>query len=153
MQRRFHCAARLSCYNIYMQTDVEPKLAHRKQRTWQIIVPLVVCVLLALALAVWAVLVSGSSSPATGQWAAISTVWLVLPVLITLMIFMALVGGLIYVHMLLIRKTPGFFAKIFGYFQQLNALVARLDQAAVQPVLKVNGWKAGWNTFWRQFRR
>jgi heme/copper-type cytochrome/quinol oxidase subunit 2 len=132
-----------------MQNNLTPKPLHVKQRTWQIFLPIGIAVAVMLALAVWAVLVSGTNGASTARWAAISTIWLVMPALIALLIFIAAIGGLIYLNVVLLQKTPGFFAKILGFFRQVNDLAARITRAAVQPVLKVNGWQASWQSFWR----
>src|SRR5271157_762872 len=67
--------------------------AHRRQRTWQILVPLVGMTVLIIAAAVLAV---RGGTPQTGTWAAISTIWILAPLLGFALLIIVLLGSMIY---------------------------------------------------------
>ena len=79
---------------------------HRKQLVWQIILPVVLTSLLIVALIVLINVATFRDGGDVGRWAAISTIWIVIPIMIGLLIFTALLGGLVYLMMKLLNITP-----------------------------------------------
>ncbi|HEX7262325.1 MAG TPA: hypothetical protein VF258_10960, partial [Luteolibacter sp.] len=65
---------------------------HRKQRTSQIILPMVLVAILFLGMIVLVNIATFRDNGDVGRWAAISTIWIVIPVCIAGFIFLALLG-------------------------------------------------------------
>ncbi len=59
----------------------EPQSQHRRQTFWQIYLPLVVGFAAFLALGILVVLSQETGNPEISRWAAIATIWLILPLL------------------------------------------------------------------------
>src|SRR5688572_33123881 len=84
---------------------------HRRQRTGQIILPIVLATLLFLAFVVLVNIATFRDNGDVGRWAAISTLWIAIPVCITGFLFLALLGGLVYLMGRLLGITPTYTGK------------------------------------------
>ena len=74
-----------------------------------------------------------------GRWAAISTIWIVIPVMVAGLIFLIILGGIVYLLKKLLNIAPiytgqaqDFVYKIFGY-------ITRAADAAAKPVIFIDG--------------
>ena len=74
----------------------ESYLRHRKQLAWQIVLPIGLMVVLIIALVVLINIATFRDNGDVARWAAISTIWIVVPIMIGMLIFLVLLVGLIY---------------------------------------------------------
>jgi ABC-type transport system involved in cytochrome c biogenesis permease subunit len=118
--------------------------SHRREVFRQITIPLIIGVVLLVAACgaiVWGSFwVGGDAS----RWADISLIWLILPAMLATLVFLLVTGGLVYLTVLLIARLPPLFLKLFNLFTRINAALRRAADKAVEPVLRVESWKAGW---------
>ncbi len=108
---------------------------HRRQLAWQIVVPVIVAALLIIAATV---LVSMAAAKGTGdiaRWAAISTIWLVIPFLFIGLVVLALVIGLAYAVGLGAGFIPPYTRKAQVFVSQVEAGVKRGAAMAYRPTL------------------
>lgn len=77
------------------KTVYKSYIRHRKQVVWQIILPVVLTTILFVPLIVF-VYVATFSGGDVSRWAAISTIWITVPIMIVLLFFLLLLGRLIY---------------------------------------------------------
>jgi hypothetical protein len=113
---------------------------HRRQVLWQIRLPLVILAVLFLAMLA-AVSLSGAGYQS--RWADISLIWCLCPNLIVLLLCVGVLGGMAYGLFRLQRVLPG---KMFGvqkFSRKVQDGVQKVTDAAVEPVLKVQGAQAG----------
>jgi len=123
-----------------------PRFLHRKQKTWQIFVPLGLFLAGILALAVWAA-VATAGNPVTGmEWAAVSIVFLSLPALLIMMIMLIVLISLIYLQSKLLGILPYYGLKARTIVYQVGSAILQISNKAVKPVMAVNGLIAGWLT-------
>ena len=115
---------------------------HRKQRTSQIILPVVLAVILFLGIVVLVNIATFRDNGDVGRWAAISTMWIAIPVCITGLIFLALLGGLVYLMGRLLGVTPRYTGKAQDFIHKLAIHIRRAADMAVRPVFSVNGFGA-----------
>lgn len=110
---------------------------HRQQTFWQIWLPLGITLAVFLTLAVLASLAS-ASNPATGElWAAISLIFMLIPVLLAGLVFLAITVGLIYGMAKLFGVAPTYLKK-GQYYTYLGAsYVLKWADQSVQPILWV----------------
>jgi hypothetical protein len=78
----------------------------------------------------------------TSKLAATSTIWLVAPMLLISLIFLALLVGVIYLLTLLLSKTPPFARRVQDFFTLLQFQVRRYADRAVEPVLRLEAFFA-----------
>ena len=90
--------------------------AHKRQLAWQILVPLLVVMALAITAAV---LISIGAASATQTWADVSTIWLILPMLFLALFVVILLGFLIYGIAKLLQATPRYAGKAQDFLVQL----------------------------------
>ena len=69
---------------------------HRRQRTTQIILPVVIVTLLLVGMIVLMSFATFKSNGDVSRWAAISTIWIIIPALLAGLILLAILLGLIY---------------------------------------------------------
>lgn len=115
---------------------------HRRQVTQQIILPLILAVLLMLALCVWIGFATFRDNGDVGRWAAISTVWILIPILAAGLLTFAILGGLIYLMARLLGLLPTYTGLAQDYVQLGALYVQRFTEAAVKPVFAAGGLAA-----------
>ena len=104
--------------------------AHKRQLAWQILVPF--CVVTALILVVAVLVATGAT--ATRTWADVSTIWLIAPMLIFALLFVAVLGFLIYGIARLLQVTPRYTGKAQDFFVLLSGLGAHaLPMESAKP--------------------
>jgi hypothetical protein len=113
-------------------------LAHRRQVIWQVILPMVLTVLLLIALVAWISLATFRGGADVSRWAAISTIWIVLPVLLAGLIVLIVLLGINYLVMRLRGITPTYTGLAQDYVFRGAAVVKRVTKAAVQPVFLID---------------
>ena len=131
----------------------ESYLKHRKQLVWQIILPMVLTSLLIVALIVFINIATFRDNGDVARWAAVSTIWIVIPIMIGMLIFLALLGGLVYLMMKLLNLTPTYTSLAQDYVYKAESYIKRAADAIVKPVLQINGILAGINAFFEKMKR
>ena len=128
--------------------DVFPEPVHesyrryRRQRTNQIIVPIVLAAILFIGMVILVNIATFRDNGDVGRWAAISTIWIVIPVCISGLVFLALLGGLVYLMARLLGVAPTYTGKAQDFIHKLAIHIRRAADMAVKPVFSVNGFGA-----------
>jgi hypothetical protein len=115
---------------------------HRKQRTSQIILPMVLAALLFLALVVLVNIATFRDNGDVGRWAAISTMWIAIPVCIMGFAFLLLFGGLVYLLGRLLGVAPTYTGRAQNFVHKFAIRIRRAADLAVKPIISVNGFGA-----------
>lgn len=131
----------------------ESYLKHRKQVVWQVILPVVLTSLLIVALIVLINIATFNQGGDVERWAAISTIWIVIPIMVGMLIFLALMVGLVYLMKKLLGVTPTYTGMAQDYVHIGASYVRRALDAIVEPVLKLNGILASINAFFEKMRK
>jgi heme/copper-type cytochrome/quinol oxidase subunit 2 len=120
---------------------------HRRQVGWQIILPMVLSVVLCIALIVLIGFATFRDGGDVARWAAISTIWIVVPIMIGLVIVFALLAGLVYLMARLLKIAPNYTALAQDYAHKAAGYIKRGADAAVKPVFFVDGLGASIRAF------
>ncbi len=120
---------------------------HRKQLTSQIILPMVLTGLLFIALVVLINIATFRDHGDVARWAAISTIWIVIPIMTASLIFLAVLIGLIYLLARLLGITPIYTNKAQNFVHKLAIRVRLAANATVKPVIFLDGIGATIKTF------
>jgi hypothetical protein len=115
---------------------------HRKQRTSQIILPIVLAGILFLGTVVLINIATFRDNGDVGRWAAISTMWIAIPVCIMGFVFLALLGGLVYLMGRLLGIAPIYTGKAQDFVHKLGIRIRRAADLVVKPIFSVNGFGA-----------
>ena len=115
---------------------------HRKQRTTQIILPVVLGTLLFVGLVVLVNVGTWGYNGDVGRWAAIATMWISIPVCLMGFVFLALLGGMIYLMGRLLGVAPTYTGKAQDFVHRLAIRIRLIADKVVKPVISVNGFGA-----------
>ena len=115
---------------------------HRKQRTTQIILPVVLGALLFVGLVVLINIGTWSYNGDVGRWAAIATMWISIPVCLMGFVFLALLGGLIYLMGRLLGVMPSYTGKAQDFVHRLAIRIRLIADKVVKPIIALNGYGA-----------
>jgi hypothetical protein len=127
-------------------------LKHRKQMVWQIILPVALASLLIVALIVLINITTFNQGGDVARWAAISTIWIVVPIMIGMLIFLVLMVGLVYLMKKLLNITPTYTSLAQDYVYKVESYVKRAADALVKPVLQLNGILASLIAFFEKIK-
>jgi energy-coupling factor transporter transmembrane protein EcfT len=128
--------------------DLSPKLVHesyqrhRRQRTSQIILPIILAALLFIGMVVFINIATFSYNGDVGRWAAISTIWLSIPVCLMGFVFLALLAGMVYLLGRLLGIAPIYTNQAQNFVQKLAIRIRLIADKLVKPVISVNSFGA-----------
>jgi hypothetical protein len=108
---------------------------HRKQRTAQIIVPVLFAMLLCIGSIVFLNIATFRDNGDVARWAAVSTIWIVIPIMVTSLIFLAVLVGLIYLLGKLLHITPTYTGKAQDFIHKLAIRIRLAADKLVKPVI------------------
>ncbi len=112
---------------------------HRRQRTTQIILPAVLAVLLCVAMVVLISFATFRWNGDVARWAAISTMWIAIPIFIMGFVFLALLSGIIYLLAQLLGIAPYYTSQAQNFVRKLGIRIRLAADASVKPVLFLDG--------------
>lgn len=115
---------------------------HRKQRTSQIILPVVLAALLFIGLVVLINIATFGYNGDVGRWAAISTMWISIPVCIMGFVFLALLVGIVYLLGRLLGIAPLYTNQAQNFVHKLTIRIRRIADKIVKPIISLNGFGA-----------
>ena len=130
----------------------ESYLRHRKQLTWQIGLPVVLAAILIIALVVLINIATFRDNGDVARWAAISTIWIVVPICIGMLLFLVLLGGLIFLLSKLLNVTPRYTGLAQDYVYKAAAAVKRALDALVNRVIAFQGVLASVHEFFQKLK-
>lgn len=121
---------------------------HRRQRVVQILLPIIAAIMLILVIAAL-VIQTAVTEPSGGdvsQWADLSLIWLIMPVLGIAFFITVTLAGLIFVVARLLKILPGYTFQAQYYVGFASNMVATWMDKLVSPFIFVSSTKAGLKT-------
>jgi len=107
---------------------------HRRQVWAQILLPVLLAALLFAAAVAGISLATFRDNGDVGRWAAISTIWLVVPVMVVGILFFAVLSALIYLISRLIGLIPPYSYQAQRIVYRVDGGVRRFAELARRPV-------------------
>jgi hypothetical protein len=120
---------------------------HRRELAWQVVLPVLASALLFIALVVLINVAAFNEGGDVARWAAVSTIWIVIPMMIAGLIFLAVLLGLIYLLIRLLGIAPKYTSLAQEYVYKAAGYVKRGTEMAVKPVLFLDGIGASIKAF------
>lgn len=108
---------------------------HRSQVAWQILLPIIAAGLLLVVAAVLVSLATFRANADVGRWAAISTIWLTMPVMFGGLILLALFAGLAYLLGRAASFIPPYSRQAQLFTSKVLAAARRAEQVGHRPTL------------------
>ncbi|MBK8822842.1 MAG: hypothetical protein IPN58_09615 [Anaerolineales bacterium] len=115
-------------------------LKHRKQRTTQIILPVIISTLLMVGLIVLISFSTFNSGGDVSRWAAISTIWIIIPLLLVGLILLAVLVGLIYLMARALSALPYYTGIAQDYVYIARGYIIRGADMVAKPVIALEGF-------------
>ena len=109
-------------------------LTHRRQVLWQVILPVVLGALLLVAVIVLLSMAAVGGTGDLSRWAAISTMWLVIPVTLAGLLVLVVLIALNYLTARILHVIPTYTGIVQDYAYRLAGVVRRFTKAAVRPI-------------------
>ena len=134
------------------QTIHEFYFRHRKQLSWQIVLSIGLMVVLIIALVVLINVATFRDNGDVARWAAISTIWIVVPIMIGMLIFLVLLVGLIYLLSKLLGITPRYTGLAQDYVHKAAGAIKRGLDAIVKQFIEIQGVLASIREFFGRIR-
>jgi len=122
------------------QTEHYSYQLHRKQRTTQIILPVVISALALIGMVVLISIATFKSGGDVGRWAAISTIWIVIPILLAGLILLVILMGLIYLMGLALGALPHYTGIAQDYVYIAQNYIIRGADMVVKPMIALEGF-------------
>ncbi len=113
---------------------------HRKQRNTQIILPIILSVVVLVGLIVLISFATFKQGGDVGRWAAISTIWIVIPILLAGLITLLVLIGLIYLMARALQGLPHYTGIAQDYVYMARGYIIRAADMAAKPILVLDGW-------------
>lgn len=120
---------------------------HRRQRTSQIILPIVLAAIVFLGVVALVIIATANGTGDVSRWAAVSTIWIAIPTCILGFTFLAVVGGLVYLLGRLLGVAPAYTGKAQDFVRKLAIRIRLIADKVVKPVFAVNGFGATLKAF------
>jgi predicted membrane protein len=120
---------------------------HRREIIWQIILPMVLTAILFIALIVFICFATFRGSGDVGRWAAVSTIWISIPLMIGAVLLIAVLVGIVYLLIRLLQIAPLYTGKAQDFAHIVVGHVRRAADAVVKPIIALNGIGASIETF------
>ena len=117
---------------------------HRHEVFWQITIPLVIALIIVIALAILIPMVGTQAS--ISQWADVSLIWLIVPLMFLALITLLILMVLVYVLARLLKVLPFYTNSVQEFFALFRDQVAVLGDKLVEPVLGIQGRIASWRS-------
>jgi hypothetical protein len=127
-----------------------PAAVHRRQMIWQVWVPLIASIIVVLALAILAIVGAAQGSSQVERWGNISAVLVILPVLVSGLVILIIVGAIAYGITRLLKKMPEWLLRAQLFMLHLALIIRRVADAATKPVVSVSTFSARVSTFWHK---
>lgn len=113
---------------------------HRKQRNTQVILPVALGAIILIGMIVLVSLATFKSNGDVGRWAAISTIWIVIPILLAGLILLAILIGLIYLMARALSALPHYTGIAQDYVFKARGYIIHVADMAAKPIIVLGGF-------------
>lgn len=112
---------------------------HRRELWRQILLPVIVAALALIAVVALVIVATFSRGGDVARWSAISTIWIVIPILIAGLLFLIVLAAMIYGMASLLKLIPPYTGYAQRIFWRAQGHIQRGADMVVRPVLGLEG--------------
>lgn len=113
---------------------------HRKQLRMQILFPVILSAVLMAGMVILINLATFTRGGDVGRWAALSTIWILIPLMVVGMILLLVLSGLIYILARALRGLPYYSGMAQDFVYSARGVILRGAAAVVKPMITMEGW-------------
>jgi len=106
-----------------------------------------------LAAAIGVIGAAASGTATLGRWMSVALIWLIAPALVVSLVFLIFLLGAVYALTRALAIVPLYARGAQEIFTTLYRRTRRFADAAVEPILRVQAWKAGLSALRRSTER
>lgn len=128
--------------NVQIPQEHYSYTAHRRQAWLQIFLPIILAVALIIVVAVVTSMVAFGGTGDSVRWAAVSTIWLLVPTMIFGLIFLAILSGLVYLLARTLQVLPTYTSNAQYYLNRVASQIKHFSDTSTRPVFFVEEVKA-----------
>ena len=114
-------------------------LKHRRELWTKILIPMLAAVTLIVAVAVLTGFAASRENSEVGRWAAISTIWIVIPIMAAGLLLFLVFIAILYGMARLLALIPTYTGQAQKIVWRIEGYVKRGADMAVKPVLALEG--------------
>lgn len=123
---------------------------HRREFMSKILLPVALSALALIGMVIWISIATFNQGGDVGRWAAISTIWVIIPMLVGGLVVLAILVGLIYGMARLLSVIPYYTGIAQDYVFIARGYIVRGADLVVKPILVLNGWLQTAKTFFER---
>lgn len=124
------------------ERNLDTYAAHKRETFRQITLPTVIGLIVIIALSVAVIYAGFSGNAQVSRWADISLMWVLLPIIMFSLLFLALLVGLTYGVTKLLYVIPTYSYRLQLFIRNAQTRINTATDLAVEPVLRVNSFLA-----------
>ena len=121
------------------QASRKTYLKHRQDVLRQIILPIALVTLLVLGAAILIAMATVQGGD-VNKWAAVATIWLVLPLMGLMLVLMVSAWGVVYLLVRLLQVTPRYTGIAQEALLRFNDQILLWIDRIIQPIIKIKAW-------------
>jgi hypothetical protein len=115
---------------------------HRRQAISQVFLPVILAGLLIIVAVVLVSLATFQGGADVNRWAAISMIWIAIPLILGGLVFLVLFIGLIYLNTRLLSFLPKYTGLAQGYAYRIRGTIIHAADLAVKPIIGLSSFLA-----------
>ena len=123
----------------------ESYLKHRREVRWKIVAPVAASAVLCVACTGLVYVATFSYGGDVARWAEISTIWLSIPTMIIMLVFLVLLAGIVFLLTRLLSILPRYTGMTQDFFHRVKGSVRRGADSAAKPIIFIDSLGAGIN--------
>ncbi len=120
---------------------------HRRELWTKILVPMLVAVALIIAIATLTSIATFRDDGDVARWAAISAIWIVIPIMAAGLLFLLVFLAIIYGMARLLASIPAYTGQAQKFVWRIEGYIQRGTQQAVRPILALGSLLASLKRF------
>ena len=115
-------------------------LKHKRETNRQILLPVILSTLLIVALFILVAYSTFTPSGDVARWAAISTIWIVIPLMVFLLIVLMMLAGMVYGMQRLLKTAPDYTGLAQEYVLKITARIQQYAAEITDRVIRFRTW-------------
>lgn len=115
-------------------------LKHKRETNRQILLPVILSTLLIVALFVLVAYSTFTPSGDVARWAAISTIWIVIPLMVFLLVVLMMLAGMVYGMQRLLKAAPDYTGLAQEYVLKITARIQQYAAEITDRVIRFRAW-------------
>jgi predicted PurR-regulated permease PerM len=125
-------------------------LKHKRETNRQILLPIILSSVVMAAVFVLVAYTTFTPAGDVSRWAAISTIWIVIPLMALLLVTLAVLAAMVYGMQRLLKITPNYSGLAQEYVLKITGKIQQYTAATADRVIRFRAWVDTIQTFFKR---